>query len=207
MVIGIAARIGRKETFPLRYVFLSGGTFLMALYAVRNNAFFILMGGAVAAYMMRSIGTGYNIMPVLKKIAGLAVIASIISTAVYPYDIMRSTYAWQALDAFKEMHPDTNVRLYTDFNCGSYAEWLGFRCYADPRAEVFLKSVNGKEDILAEVWDTMHRRMTVKQLQEKYDFDYFLVQSNYSLDSQLRYDNDYELVVEEDGYKVYEYVK
>ena len=203
----IAARIGRKETYPLRHFLMSLGTFAMALYAVRNNAFYILMGGAVAAYQLKSIGTGYNIMPVLKKIAGIAVIASIIYTAVYPYDIMRSTYAWKALDAFKAMHPDTNVTMYTDFNCGSYAEWMGFKCYADPRAEVFLKSVNGKEDILAEVWDSMHRRITAQELQEKYDFDYWLVQSDYSLDYQIRNKSDYKLLVEEDGYKVYEHIK
>ena len=97
--------------------------------------------------------------------------------------------------------------MYTDFNCGSYAEWLGFKCYADPRAEVFLKSVNGKEDILAEVWDSMHRRITAQELQEKYDFDYWLVQSDYSLDYQIRNKSDYKLLVEEDGYKVYEHIK
>ena len=207
-LVYIVLRFTRREKFPLRYLFILGGTFLMALYAIRNNAFLILMGGAVCAFELRTIGTGYNFVPVIKKIAAAGAMISMLWCVFYPnYDLMHATYAWQAMDAFKEMHPDTNVRLYTDFNCGSYAEWLGFKCYADPRAEVFIKSINGKEDILAEVWDSMHSRITAKELQEKYDFDYWLVLEDRSLDYQIKYNNDYKLLVYEDEYKVYEYVK
>ena len=123
-----------------------------------------------------------------------------------PYDIMRSTYAWKVIDDFCALHPDTGVRMYTDFNCGSYAEWKGFRCYADPRAEVFLKSVNGKEDILAEIWDTMHGKAGVTELQEKYNFDYWLVQIGYTLDSQLGNRKAFDLICENDDYRVYKFL-
>ena len=96
--------------------------------------------------------------------------------------------------------------MYTDFNCGSYAEWKGYRCYADPRAEVFIKSINGKEDILAEIWDSMHAKMTASQLQEKYGFDYWLVKDDYYMERQLRNRSDYESVCSADGYSVYRYL-
>ena len=206
-LVYIVLRFTRKEKFPLRYLFILLGTFAMSLYAIRNNSFLILMGGAVCAFELRTVSTGYNFVPVVKKLAAAGALISMIWCAVYPYDMMHSTYAWKAMDAFKEMHPDTNVRLYTDFNCGSYAEWLGFKCYADPRAEVFIKSINGKEDILAEVWDSMHSRITAKELQAKYNFDYWLVLENRTLDYQLQSSKDYKLLVYEDEYKVYEYIK
>ena len=207
-LVYIVLRFTRKEKFPLRYFFILAGTFAMSLYAIRNNAFMILMGGAVCAFELRTVATGYNFVPALKKLAAAGAAISMVWCIFYPgYDLMHSTYAWQAMDAFKEMHPDTNVRLYTDFNCGSYAEWLGYRCYADPRAEVFIKSINGKEDILAEVWDSMHSRITAAELQEKYDFDYWLVLEDRSLDYQLRNKPDYKLLVYEDEYKVYERIK
>ena len=207
-VIMRVARFKRREAFPLRYVFLCLGTFAMALYAVRNCAFYTLMAGAVCAWELKNLATGYNFVPVVKKIGALGAAISILWCIFYPgYDLMHSTYAWKALDAFAEMHPDTNVTMYTDFNCGSYAEWKGFRCFADPRAEVFLKSVNGKEDILSEVWDSMHLRVTAKELQEKYHFDYWLVLKDYSMDNQLKYNTDFKLLVDEDSYRVYEYLK
>ena len=103
----------------------------------------------------------------------------------------------------KDFEADRRISLYTDFNCGSYAEWRGYRCYADPRAEVFLKSINGKEDILAEVWDSMHMGITVKEMQDKYHFDYWLCQKGYHIDHVLSYTDKMELVAEADGYRIY----
>ena len=206
-VMYIIKRLFRKEKFRLRFLFMLGGTFLMAMYAVRNISFFMLMGGLICAWELKELKFDFKIMTPIKKIAGIVVIICAVIYANQSFDIMRSTYAWRALDEFAEVHPDTNVRMYTDFNCGSYAEWKGFRCYADPRAEVFLKSVNGKEDILAEVWDSMHSRITAAQLQEKYGFDYWLVQSGYSLDLQLKRNDQYELIVDNnDDYSVYKYI-
>ena len=205
-VLYIIIRLNKKEYFPLRFFFLSVGTFAMALYAVRNNAFYVLMGGAIAAWQLKSVPTGFTLVPLIKKIVALWIAIWFVIYSTYSYNIMRSTYAWEALDAFKEIHPNTDITLYTDFNCGSYAEWCGFRCFADPRAEVFIKSINGKADILDEVWASMHNRTTAAQLQEKYNFDYWLVQDGYSLHSQIKNNSEYELIVDEGGYSVYKYL-
>lgn len=205
-VLYIVLWIRNREKFPLRYFFLSVGTFVMALYAIRNNAFYILMGGAVSAWQLRRIPTHFRFVPLLKKLAAVGVVAATVVTCTYSYDLMRKTHGHAAMDAFYAVHPDTDISLYTTFNCGSYAEWLGYRCYADPRAEVFLESINGREDILAEIWASTRNGITAAQLQEKYDFDYWLVQSDRSLDRQLQRSVDYELTVEAGGYKVYRFL-
>ena len=206
-VLYIITRLRRKERFPLRYFFMLCGTFAMALYAVRNNAFFVLMGGLICAWEMKYFDLNYGFAPLLKKLAAVTAVIVALCICIVPYNIMRSTYAWQVIDDFVKLHPDTNVRMYTDFNCGSYAEWQGIRCYADPRAEVFLKSVNGKEDILAEIWDSMHSKIGVAELQEKYDFDFWLVQMNYSLDNQLKNSPKYNMLFENDDYRIYKFLE
>ena len=205
-VIYVITRLSRREKFPLRYFFMLCGTFAMALYAVRNNAFFVLMGGLICAWELRFFSLRYGFMALLKKLAAVVTVVVAIIICPGPYDIMRSTYAWKVIDDFVAIHPDTDVRMYTDFNCGSYAEWIGFRCYADPRAEVFLKSVNGKEDILAEIWDSMHSVIGVTELQTKYAFDYWLVEMDYTLDRQLGSRQMFELICENDGYRVYKFL-
>ena len=196
----------KREKFMLRYLFMLCGTFIMALYAIRNNAFFLLMGGPICAWELRHLDLEFKFMPALKKLGALVVIGVFIYGYSQSYDLMRATYAWRVMDDFAEMHPNTDIRLYTDFNCGSYAEWKGFRCYADPRAEVFLKSVNGKEDILAEIWDSMHAKLYPDDLQKKYNFDYWLVQKNYWMESRIKTNEDYELICEADDYCVYKYL-
>ena len=46
----------------------------------------------------------------------------------------------------------------------------------------------------------------IREHQEKYNFDYWLVQSDYSLDSQIQRRPDYELVCEQNGYRIYKYL-
>ena len=37
------------------------------------------------------------------------------------------------------------IKLFTDYTDGSYAEYRGYNCYLDPRGEIFLKSYNNME--------------------------------------------------------------
>ena len=202
-VIYIVLWFIRREKFPLRYFFLSAGTFVMALYAVRNNAFYIIMGGAVTAWELRRIPTHFSFVPLLKKLTAVGMVAAAVVCCTYSYDLMWKTHGHEAMDAFYAVHPDTDVTMYTTFNCGSYAEWLGYRCYADPRAEVFLKSINGKADILEEIWASTHNGITLAELQEKYHFDYWLVSKDRSMDRQIQRDGRYTLIVDEGDCRVY----
>ena len=49
-----------------------------------------------------------------------------------------------------ENYDINKVRLYTSFNDGGYYEFRGIKVYMDPRAELFYKKVNKKEDIYIE---------------------------------------------------------
>ncbi|MBQ1877494.1 MAG: hypothetical protein II161_01645 [Erysipelotrichaceae bacterium] len=190
----------KKEKFPLRYFFMAAGTLVMALYAVRNNAFYALFAGLVGAWQLRHLELPEKIAVPLWKLGGIGCIVATIIFWCIPFDFNSATYGYEVM---KDFEADRRISLYTDFNCGSYAEWRGYRCYADPRAEVFLKSINGKEDILAEVWDSMHMGITVKEMQDKYHFDYWLCQKGYHIDHVLSYTDKMELVAEADGYRIY----
>ena len=65
--------------------------------------------------------------------------------------------------------------IYTGYNAGAYIEYQGFKCYIDPRAEIFLKSINKKEDILLEYYDFQMGKIKVKDFIDKYKFDYIIV--------------------------------
>lgn len=66
-------------------------------------------------------------------------------------------------------HAEPEDAVYTDFNCGGYAEWLGLHPYIDPRAEVFFSSLNGGYDVYSE-WSTTK----IKDLVKKYHFDWIV---------------------------------
>lgn len=70
--------------------------------------------------------------------------------------------------------------LYTDYSTGGYPEFLGFRCYIDPRAEVFFS---------------------------RYAFDYIVTRSLELPYFYLAADPDYELLwdSQEEGYTMGEW--
>ena len=49
----------------------------------------------------------------------------------------------------------------------------------------------------------MHMGITVKEMQDKYHFDYWLCQKGYHIDHVLSYTDKMELVAEADGYRIY----
>ena len=79
---------------------------------------------------------------------------------------------------------------------GSYYEYRGYKCYLDPRAEVFLKSNNKKEDILLEYYLLQHGIISYQDFIDKYNFDYILVSDNDVIYYQIIKDNTYEKVYE-----------
>ena len=71
-----------------------------------------------------------------------------------------------AMDYLLEHYDPDEVVLYADYNNGGYPEFRGVKSYIDPRAEVFLKGFNGKEDILAEFFNK--KSTTIPYLFYKY---------------------------------------
>lgn len=94
--------------------------------------------------------------------------------------------------------------LYTDYNTGGYLEYLGYRCYIDPRAEVFLEKINKKEDIISEFVKIAEGKADYKDFVEKYQFTHLLVESDAPLRFSLKHDGEYREVYEDEEYCLYE---
>lgn len=88
-----------------------------------------------------------------------------------------------------------NIKLYTSYDEGGYFEYRGYKCYLDPRAEVFLKANNKKEDIFIEFFYLQSKNSNYEEFLNKYNFDYLVVN-----EYDILYNNidteDYEIVYE-----------
>lgn len=69
-----------------------------------------------------------------------------------------------------------DIKLFTDYYSGSYAEYRGYYCYLDPRGEIFLKANNKKEDIYEEFENVTNNKIYYKDFIDKYKFDYMIVE-------------------------------
>ncbi len=104
--------------------------------------------------------------------------------------------AVDAIDEDAVADEKRDLKIYTGYNDGGYLEYRGYRTYLDPRGEVFLKSNNGKEDILDEWIDLGEGKIKVEEFVDKYDFDYIVAEEDeklYEMESgeyELIYDNE-----------------
>lgn len=102
--------------------------------------------------------------------------------------------------------PDTekdNLVIYNEFGNGAYLEFNGYKAYIDARPELYMKSINGKVDIYQEWVNLRNGVLDIPKFIEKYGFNTFIVENRTILDCYLHYSDNYEKVMQGNGYKVY----
>lgn len=201
----------KTQLIPLRYLYFLIGTLLMGIMARRNISYFQIYHAIICCYMFKDIK-----MDFLLKIKNPILVFSIVAMLGTIYCIsdkemsISGLRAERLLDELKEelgcdYKTCQNTTIYTEFNTGAYAEWIGFKTYLDPRAEVFLKKVNNKEDILQEWYEVHYLTGDYKPLEKKYGFDYWLIVDYSKISEKISEDSSYILINEDKNFKLYQY--
>lgn len=101
---------------------------------------------------------------------------------------------------------EENPVVYTSYNNGSYAEFRGLRTYIDSRSEVFQDSVNKQENIMDEYLSFLSGGITYVDLQEKYGFDYWIMDETV-IAHYMSLDSNYEMLYHDlYGWTIFKYV-
>ena len=194
----------KKKKIPLRYYLLLLGTFVLALDAYKSFYIFMTCSFFPIAYISR-VDEGTIVDKKIKIITAsvLTVIASIVlitNKVTIPKQDEPASF-------LVEYNKIEDAKLYTSFEDGSYFEYKGFNCYVDPRAEVYLKSNNGKDDILKEYFDFKNGKIPPAVILNKYDFDYLVIKNE--IDQFYAYFNrdgdlGYKKIFDNDKYQIWE---
>lgn len=184
---------GKNKT---RYVLLSLGTILLGLMHFRGTPFFCVTFPLIISYnFKKEIKKELIKLSIKDKI--IYVITIIIFLLLILFNVkMEDGLIIKEFADYLDVNATKDIRLYTDYNTGAYMEWRGYKCYLDPRAEVFLKSNNKKEDIFFEYYDLENGDIEVNDFIEKYKFDYLLVDGyDKMFMNGFKYNEKYELVL------------
>lgn len=103
------------------------------------------------------------------------------------------------IDYIADNYDTDKVRLYVDFNNGSYAEYLGIKSYIDERAELFFKKFNGKSDIYKESLNISdnNKYFDYEAFVNKYNFTHLIVNTGTYFEEYLDHNDNYEVVYEQ----------
>ncbi len=204
--------VNRKGETRLRYALLIIGTGYLGLSSVRNLNLFLVCGIPFLAYTLKTVQIlktpdtpprfpwlRYVLIGTLVVLLG----TFFINGAEKSEKDAEILLPVKAVDYIKKHLNTENIRLYTSYVTGGYAEFQGLRPFIDARAEVFFKSNNKKENIIDDYFDVVFGKTHYRELIKKYDLTHFLVGKTDILNVYLPKDPDFELLFSDDEFKVF----
>ena len=175
----------RDGQVRVRYLCLYAGTLLLGMINVKSICLFFLVSSFPIALLFKNneVKDLTKRRKLFKKIGFgflTAVTVVCIGFSVYRYSKIRNyitfnhmgSEAVDAIDLFTNKQP---ASVYVSFNDGGYLEFRGYKSYIDPRAEVFLKRNNHKEDIYKEYYEFESGLINIDDFIKKYNFDFIFV--------------------------------
>lgn len=197
----------RKNNIKTRYFLLFIGTTYLTFSSYKGLAYLLIGGILPLSYYLKPSFRKDNTkdkVKLYKYLLNSCCIASVVLLIIIGTNSMTFTYAYkEGIDYLLDNNKPSDITLYTGFNEGAYPEWMGIKCYMDPRAEVFLKANNGKADIIEEYYLLQHGEIDVRKFLEKYKFSHLLVPENdYLYDNMDDIDN-YEVIYNDVSIDVY----
>lgn len=200
-----------KGNNKARYLFLMLGTLYLGLSHIKGMLYFLVSTIPALAYNFKNIfkEKGKQDSFYKGKVNNIIIIVTLILYAtIFGYNYFNTSIKTHMKPALYEVgeyllqNVSKDSKIYTNYNDGGYIELLGYKCYIDPRAEVFLKANNKKEDIFIEYYYLNNRKIDYRDFLDKYNFDYLIVYSKEDLYYDLEYVDDYIVVFEQ---KINEY--
>lgn len=216
--ISIITLIFFKKNIKVRDLLLIGGLLMFSLIVKRNIIYSLLI---LPTYLAKIIFKNVNIklkMNLVKKINWnviylmmcvfviflFAYAVQSINFKTFDYRI-NEHYPVKIVDYIKEEYDYENLKVYTDFNYGSYVAFNNIPIFVDSRAEVYIAEFNGGQNIIKDYINSKKYK-TFNDIFEKYDFDIAIVYKEINLYNYLLNSTNYKLVKEADAFALFERV-
>lgn len=195
-----------KRKIKLRYLLLFLGTSYLALSHVRGLLYLLVCGIPSLNYSFNDIKEEiqekyyhFKINNIIIASFGLIFLISYGYFLINNRDILEknSKHYLGDIANYLDENATKDIKLYTKYEDGAYLEYRGYKCYIDPRAEVFLKVNNKQEDIYLEYFALQMGNYNYKEFLKKYEFDYLIVNHDDLLYNYIEDSDGYEIVYEE----------
>lgn len=197
----------KSKNIPIRYYLLLFGTTYLAFDCSRSIALFIIGALFPLSYLCKdkiiNIDIERFIPLILKNIIVISFLIVTISSIIF---IKRDFYpeSREPIDYLVKNYNKENIKLYINFNDGSYAVYKEIKVNIDPRAEVYLKKNNHKSDIYDEYTKLGNNEIDYKDYINKYKFTHILVNEDDPMYNKLKKDScGYTLIKKNNKYNLY----
>lgn len=199
-----------RNGIKFQHLLLSVGMTYLTFSSIRSFFLFLLLATFPLALCGKNICILMKVKKASRKIFYFRIFMVIAIFIISCYTIRNYTIhpcnsnlyhkpTYSVVDYLCDIASVNDIRLWNSFNVGGYAEYRGIKCYIDPRAEVFLASNNGKENIYQEYEDTICGKEYYEDVFRKYGINYVVTNANEALYTYLEHDDNYQLLYEDDS--------
>ena len=203
----------KTKKIPVRYILLLFGTTYLALDAVRSFSLFLIASIFPISYLFKEQVPPFNDKiknySLNRKIVHYTiniivfVLSITITFIVSPKNF--TNVSEKPVQYLLTNYDKEQIRLYTYFDDGGYTEYMGIKSSMDPRAELFLKTTNHKQDVLLEYFKLEQGIIYYKDYLDKYNFTHLLINKKDKMYYLLKHDShNYKLVKDYKKYQIYE---
>lgn len=204
-----------KPKVRLSSLFLLFGLTLLTLMSKRSYALFLIIGAIpmieiIASYINNNDNKACdNIINILinNKIALLFPVMIIIGAFLRyqndpKYYIDEKKYPTKVVKFIKEELEVENIRLWNEYNYGSYLLFNDIKVFIDSRADLYTKEFNKREYEILE--DYMNTSKNYKEIFKRYNITHAILDKEEKTYFVLRENKDNKVLYEDDYFILYE---
>ena len=118
--------------------------------------------------------------------------------------INESSYPVQACDFIIENVDLEDMRIYNEYNYGSYLIFRGIPVFIDSRADLYTPEFNKDVNVFQDFINVSNINAYYETIFEKYDITHVLVYKNAKLNMFLTRDDNYKKLYSDDNFYFYE---
>ena len=220
----IAMLIFTKVKITLKDLFMLAGLTLLMFMSRRQASMLVLFGSAIMAKMIASLFEKYDekgtkrvekgIVTVLGTVTVFAITALFAVAQIKPKVndkfVNANNYPVEAAKWIKENLDVDNIKLYNEYNYGSYLLFEGIPVFIDSRADLYAPEFNkrvGEEkgrDIFSDYINTSQISTYYENTFEKYGITHVILYKNVKTNLFLSRDKNYKELYSDDRFVIYE---
>ena len=195
------------------------GSLLMAILAIRNFCIALMIIPIPFTNILNNISNKYKINLVFDYMnkSKLFYVFLIITTSIISINsyikidkeeyIPRRVYPVGAINYIKNNMKQNNIRLFNDFNVGSYIEFNNIKAFIDSRSEVYCEEFN--DTTILREWAKFNYKdkKQIYKIINKYNITHLLVSRNIYYKDYLYHNDDFKLLYEDEYFRLYKIKK
>lgn len=211
----------------LRDFFMLAGLTLLTFMTRRQASMFVIVCGFIFAKMSTNFLRKYDkdgtdkVIKIMTSLLGkifTVLLVILLSFIMYKGKINNefvnsSSYPVKAADYILEELDINNMRLFNEYNYGSYLLYRGIPVFIDSRADLYAPEFNGKKnadgkydgrDIFSDYINTSNITKYYEETFEKYKITHVILKTNTKLNMLISRDENYKELYKDNSFVIYE---